>query len=187
MNWKGIFFISVIAYAGYQHFNRNDSSQFFANHTVDGLVEVNGYQITPLQPFEMQARILSAKSYSHDQESDLVPIDLALGWGPMADLNVTNKITITQSNRWYHWHVDTLPIARREIETHSANMHLIPATPEIAQAIQSAKEGSMIEFEGDLVEVRSVEKNWHWKSSLTRKDTGAGACELILVTSFRQL
>lgn len=187
MNWKVILFIGVIATAGYQHFNQSDPNQFVANHSADGAVQMNGYYIAPLQPFEMQARILSSKHYTHDKESDLVPVDLVLGWGPMADLNVTNQISITQSNRWYHWRVDAFPIPRREIETHSANMHLIPATPAIAEAIQSAEKGSMIVVEGDLVEVVDLEKNWRWKSSLSRNDTGAGACELILVTSFRQL
>jgi hypothetical protein len=187
MNWKVILFIAAVAYGSYQHFNKANPNQFVLGYSAEGAVQINGYHITPLEPFEMQARVLSAKHYTHDKESDLVPVDLALGWGPMADLKVTNEISITQSNRWYRWRVDAFPIPRREIETHSANMHLIPATPAIAEAIQSVEKGSMVAFEGDLVEVIDPAKGWRWKSSLTRSDTGAGACELILVTSFRQL
>lgn len=187
MNWKVILFIAAIAYGSYQHFNKTNPNQFVVTHSAEGVTQINGYRITPLQPFEMQARILSSKQYTHDKESDLVPVDLALGWGPMADLKVTNQISITQSNRWYRWRVESFPIPRREIETHSANMHLIPATPAIAKAIQSAQVGRMVAFEGDLVEVVDPEKGWRWKSSLTRNDTGAGACELVLVKSFRQL
>ncbi|MGJ8619475.1 MAG: hypothetical protein ACSHWN_04005 [Methylophilaceae bacterium] len=188
MNWKIILFIVLIAYGGYQHFHHKDPSQFVASQvSTGGIVNIKGYHITALEPFDIQARVLSSKHYSTDKEADLVPVDLALGWGPMADLSISNQVRVTQSNRWYHWRVDTFPIPRREIETNSANMHLIPATPAIAEAIQSVKVGQMIRFTGDLVEVVDPAKGWRWKSSLTRNDTGAGACELVLVKSFSAL
>lgn len=187
MNWKVILFIALIAFGAYQHFNKTNPNQFSVSGAEQGAVTMNGYQIKPLEPFTLHARVLSSKYYSSDKEADLVPVDLALGWGPMADLNVINQIRITQSNRWYHWRVDELPIPRREIETNSANMHLIPATPSIATAIQAVKVGQMVQFTGDLVEVTDPEKGWRWKSSLTRNDTGAGACELVLVKSFSVL
>ena len=56
-----------------------------------------------------------------------MPEDLALGWGRMSDSDVLAKIDITQSGRFYYWHVDDFPIPRREIETSSANMHMIPS------------------------------------------------------------
>ena len=188
MNWKLILFIALIAYGGYQHFHQSDSNQFIASQpSAEGVVNIKGYHITPLAPFEMHARVLSSKQYRSDKEADLVPVDLALGWGPMADLSIANQVRVTQSNRWYHWQVDAFPIPRREIETNSANMHLIPATPAIAEAIQSVKTGQMVRFTGDLVEVVDPAKGWRWKSSLTRNDTGAGACELVLVKSFTVL
>ncbi len=188
MNWKIILFIALIAYGGYQHFHQSDPNQFVASQpTAEGVVSMKGYQITPLEPFDMHARVLSSKHYSADKEADLVPVDLALGWGPMADLQISSQVQVTQSNRWYHWRVEKFPIPRRDIETNSANMHLIPATPAIAAAIQSAKAGQMVRFTGDLVEVVDPAKGWRWKSSLTRNDTGAGACELVLVKSFTVL
>jgi hypothetical protein len=87
--------------------------------------ELNGYDIKPLKSFQIKARVLGRKNYSFGRESDLSPVDLALGWGRMSDESVVSKIAITQSGRFYHWHVDEFPIPRREIETHSANMHLI--------------------------------------------------------------
>ncbi len=188
MTWQRLTFILIIAYGAYSYFNQTNNEQFIVGQpAASGVVEMNGYQIKPLEPFEMHARVLSTKHYRMGREADLVPVDLALGWGPMADLSVTNQITVTQSNRWYRWRVESFPIPRREIETHSANMHLIPATPEIAAAIQSAETGQMVTFTGDLVEVTSADKRWRWKSSLTRNDTGAGACELVLVKSFSLL
>jgi hypothetical protein len=185
LNWKLIIFVALIGYGAFNHFNKTDVQHFTpAQQTVEGVVQLNGYQIKSLEPFELQARVLSSKRYFSGKEADLVPVDLALGWGKMADPAIINQMTITQSNRWYHWHVQEFPLPRREIETNSANMHLIPGSPEIAKSIQSAKVGQMVSLTGDLVEVTDPQNNWHWKSSLTRNDTGAGACELVLVKSF---
>lgn len=188
MNWKLIILIALIGYGAFNHFNQTSVQHFTpAAQTADGVVQMNGYHIKPLEPFELHARVLSSKRYTSGKEADLVPVDLALGWGKMAEPTITNQITITQSNRWYHWQVQAFPIPRREIETNSANMHLIPGSPAIAEAIQSAKVGQMVKFSGDLVEVTDSKANWRWKSSLSRDDTGAGACELVLVKSFSVL
>ena len=39
------------------------------------------YSITPLADFEITAKVLSKKRYKHGRESELSPVDLALGWG----------------------------------------------------------------------------------------------------------
>lgn len=177
MTWRRVIFILTIVYGAYHYFNQAPSDA----------VVVSDYQIHPLEPFEMHARVLSSKHYSSGREADLVPVDLVFGWGPMADLSISDQVSISQRNRWYYWRVKKFPIPKREIEKHSANMHLIPATPEIEAAIQAAEAGQMVEFSGDLVEVVSNDGRWRWKSSLTRNDTGAGACEVVLVKSFTLL
>jgi hypothetical protein len=116
------------------------------------------------------------------RESDLSPLDLTLGWGPMSDDAVLKKITIEQSNRWYHWSVESFPIPQRDIETHSANMHMIPANDEVENQLNNIKRGDTITLDGYLVEVTSSD-GWHWRSSLSREDTGGGACEVVFVKS----
>src|SRR5579862_5982651 len=59
-----------------------------------------GYDITALAKFSLQARVLSAEDYYFDRETDLVPVDLALGWGPMSDPQVLSKISISQGGRF---------------------------------------------------------------------------------------
>ena len=61
-------------------------------------------------------------------------------------------------------------------------MHLIPANDSVARDIANVQEGEIIEISGSLVEI-TTNDGWRWKSSLTRNDTGAGACEVILVES----
>jgi len=145
---------------------------------------IENYTVTDLATFRIKAKVLSRKDYVMGRESDLSPVDLALGWGNMSDERILSDIEISQSGRFYRWQVDSFPIPRREIETHSANMHLIPANEAVKDEIEKVREGEIIEISGSLVEVLSNNDGWRWTSSLTRTDTGSGACELILVDSF---
>ncbi|GAB4216668.1 MAG: hypothetical protein OHK0012_19400 [Synechococcales cyanobacterium] len=138
------------------------------------------YIINRLADFEMTARVLATKHYTFGRESQLSPVDVAFGWGPMSDAGVLAKLTITQSNRWYYWRAQELPIPRAEIEHNSANMHLVPANAEVDRQLQALRVGQVVTIEGSLIRVEARD-GWRWQSSLTRTDTGNGACELIWV------
>lgn len=153
---------------------------------TDGTYQLDGYRITPLQPFSLTARVLGREDYRFDAGARLSPTDLALGWGPMADPQVLASISVSQRNRWYYWQVDEFPIPRRQIETHSANMHMIPANPRIANILAALRPGERITLSGQLVEVAG-EDGFSWISSLSREDTGAGACELVWVEQLSRL
>jgi hypothetical protein len=146
-------------------------------------IQYKNYTITPMADFNITARVLSRENYSLDASSELSPMDLALGWGPMSDSQVLEKISISQSNRWYHWHVDEFPIPQRDIETHSANMHMIPADTSILNTLERVHTGDVVTLKGKLVSITRPD-GWHWKSSMTREDTGDGACEVVYVESF---
>ena len=130
--------------------------------------------------FELTARVLSRADYSWDDGAKLVPVDLALGWGRMSDSAVLAQVDISQSGRFYRWHVKDFPIPRREIETSSANMHMIPADADVKNQLEQVRAGEVVHLEGFLVDA-SRPGGWHWNTSMSRDDTGAGACELIYV------
>ncbi|WP_201315648.1 hypothetical protein [Dyella sp. EPa41] len=132
--------------------------------------------------FALTARVLSREDYHMDAGARLAPVDLALGWGRMSDSEVLKDITVSQENRFYHWHVDHFPIPRREIETSSANMHMIPADDGVRHELERVRTGEIIHLEGFLVDA-SRPDGWHWRTSMTREDTGNGACELVYVES----
>ncbi|WP_109124094.1 hypothetical protein [Dyella sp. C11] len=132
--------------------------------------------------FELTARVLSREDYHFDAGASIAPIDLALGWGRMSDSSVLSQIQITQSFRFYHWHVDHFPIPRREIEQSSANMHMIPADDNARRELERVRRGEVIHLEGFLVDA-SRPDGWQWHTSMTRDDVGDGACELVYVES----
>ena len=138
--------------------------------------------LTTRAHFVVTARVLSREDYSWGADAKLIPEDLALGWGRMSDSAVLASIKITQSDRFYYWHVDQFPIPRREIETSSANMHMIPADAGVLYELKKVRPGELVHIEGFLVDA-SRPDGWRWKTSMTRDDVGAGACELVYVES----
>ncbi len=128
--------------------------------------------------------MLAREDYSLGRERDLSPVDFAFGWQYMSDETALDKIDISQSGRWYRWHVEEFPIPRQAIETQSANMHLIPADDLVEDLIDQAKQGQIVELSGYLI-CADADDGWYWQSSLTRNDTGAHACEVIYVERFQ--
>lgn len=138
------------------------------------------HTLTPLARFEIRARVLGTERYRFDRAARLSPVDLALGWGPMSDSRVLDAVSIRQGNRWYFWNAERLPISPGEISSHSANMHMIPATEWVTRRLTRVKPGQMVHLEGQLVRADSAD-GWHWVSSLSRTDTGDGSCEVVWV------
>ena len=147
------------------------------------LLQKGDIRIKPLAKFSLSARVLSRADYSWDKESQLAPVDLALGWGRMSDSAVLDKVEISQSSRFYHWHVQAFPIPESEIVESSANMHLAPADAAVEREIRRTRAGDVVVFDGYLVEAVWPD-GYRWVSSLTRSDSGSGACELVWVEHF---
>ena len=144
--------------------------------------EKNGYRIALLASFDIRGRVIGAERYRFDRGAALSPVDLALGWGPISDSQVLRQLNISQGGRFYSWWAQSFPVPREIIESHSANMHMIPATDDLERRLKSIRAGNIVRIKGFLVEVTGKD-GFRWKSSLTRTDTGAGACELIWVES----
>lgn len=189
MNWKTLAFAALVGFGLYQHLQHrpvDPGPGALAPNPPEQVEEraagfpFKGYTLQPLQNFQIEARVLASERYRTGREADLSPVDLALGWGPMSDSAVLDKIRISQSSRFYYWHVDEFPIPRRDIERSSANMHMIPADDALASRLKSLRAGQVVRIEGWLVEARASD-GWRWRSSLTRDDTGAGACEVVFV------
>ena len=145
-------------------------------------IPVGRWILTVRANYQVTARILGREPYQFDALADLVPEDLALGWGPMSDNGVLHAIEISQSNRFYYWRVPAgLPIARESITSHSANTHVIPENGLIAKQLSRLRPGQVVSLTGRLVDgVRN--DGMLIRTSLVRTDTGAGACEVLLVS-----
>lgn len=142
------------------------------------------HALTALARFELRARVLGVERYRFDRPAELSPVDFALGWGPMSDSRILDAFSIQQRDRWYFWSSPRMPIPEAEVIAHSANMHLIPATPLVEKRLLAVQPGQVVALRGQLVRADGKD-GWHWVSSLTRTDTGDGSCEVIWVESVR--
>jgi hypothetical protein len=139
---------------------------------------LKGYILLEKAEFSLKARVLGKERYHTEENAGLVPYDLVFGWGPMSDERNLANIEISQHSRFYHWYTEKFPIPRREIEKNSANMHLIPASWDVMDIIGEIRVGNIVRLKGKLVDFIN-KKGKIWRTSLSRKDTGSGACEII--------
>lgn len=194
MRWLKIFAVCFFGFMFYQYFSHRAikhpdgiitaASDPEQSSTSDSDFTYKRFAIKPLKDLKIVARVLSIEHYSLDTGADLVPVDLALGWGRMSETTVINQLNISQGGRFYRYtYMLPAPIPPNEIVTHSANMHMIPSNDIIAKQLNNVRVGQIVHLSGNLVEAKDLQKHWTWRSSLTREDSGGGACELIWVKS----
>ena len=139
------------------------------------------WRLTPQARYDITARILGREDYHFDLLSDLIPQDLALGWGPMSDNRVLRGFEITQGARFYSWRpTQELVIPRQVVIEHSANTHVIPADAAVRHQLKRLRVGQVVHLSGFLVNAVRDDGSFI-NTSLTRSDTGPGACEVVLV------
>jgi hypothetical protein len=144
--------------------------------------KLGNHQIIPLAFYKIKARVLHKERYRWDPVSDLAPLDLGVGWGIMSDEQNASRSQFSNSNRFLSWHYEGADFPGELASRCIANMHLLPANASIRSHLLDFREGEIVQLTGYLVQVRSPGRN-PWSSSLTRLDTGDGACEIMWVES----
>jgi hypothetical protein len=149
-----------------------------------GLAPVVAHQsIDVLQPFHGDFRILGSKIYTDDAQAKFSPIDYAVSWGLFAQPEIARTISVNQYDRYLNWKMPEVPIPVEQAMQMVSNMHIVPASPEIAQQIKQVKRGDLVRLQGELVEIK--DQDLVWRSSLTPTDVGDGACEVFRVNSIQ--
>jgi hypothetical protein len=143
------------------------------------------YFLQPRALYNIEARVLSVERYRTDSGSDLAPIDFAVGWGPMSDTATLQHFRITQGGRFYTIYPDEQAIDIPTALRSSANMHLIPADSTVREMLLSTRPGNVVTLSGYLVKAGRAD-GFTWNTSLTRNDSGNGACELMYVQSIER-
>lgn len=137
------------------------------------------WQMNPRATFIIAARIVGNRSY-RDWQADFAPLDLLVAWGDLSDPNVDQWITWRQFSRQgsFRWS-GSIPYTWDYINSHAANIHVIPATENLEKALIDLDKNENALMAGLLVDVRSNQVSID--TSLTRTDTGLGACEIYYV------
>jgi hypothetical protein len=139
-------------------------------------------KIEKLAEYEISAVVKNKRYYLFDSASEVSPMDFVLVWGELDSKAMDDSIKYSQSGRWYYYRYDCQSCVDGDyILKHSANVHIIPKNNEVLLKLIQVHKEDYITLKGYLVNVKFPDSDW--KSSLTRNDTGNGACEIMYVES----
>lgn len=145
-------------------------------------ITIGPWKLKPVASYKVTARVAKVKSYDDAEIDELVPLDFILGWGAMSDSANLDELTLNISNRYATWRWwGKPPVRADEISSHMSNHHLVPANDLIRKQLHAVREGDVVTLHGDLVNIQDHAGQTQFRSSLTRTDTGPGACEVMLV------
>lgn len=160
-----------------------------ADYSGDDFISIKDNEMDlklyPKARYQIYAMVMSKHWYSLGWGGKISPYDLALAWNELMLPENRKGITYSQSGRWYYYRYDAgYPLPKFYIQSHSSNHHIIPANVNVKKAIDKVNTGDKIYLEGFLVyiEGKSEGTDVRWKSSLTREDSGDGACEVLYLT-----
>jgi hypothetical protein len=150
----------------------------------------DGMTFPAFASYKINAKVIGVRAWAaHDKASTGFPIDLALTWGDVAksdyhkyvDFHFTSDYL---ANQWlmfqFRGGVEP-PWTQDYFLSHVSNNHVCPASQNLYNAVMSLKEGDEVVIEGYLSGSTGVDGKLKMNSSLTRGDTGAGACEAFFV------
>lgn len=143
-------------------------------------VEGREFVVSPRAELDVSAVLAGVERYRFDDLAPVAPIDAVLTWGGLPDPPYAGRVRYDQMARFYLWSTGAADLDLRYIETHSANVHLAPANANVESALVRLDAGDPVRLRGLLVDV-DERGGGSWRTSLTRKDTGAGACEILWV------
>ena len=146
--------------------------------------EHHGARFETKAAFVVEGVVLSTMRYRVGKHAGAVPLDVALGWGPMSDATVLGALRVRQNDRYFFWSSSgPLPIERQEIEHHAANVHLSWGKGAVGDVVLGLDAGDVVHLKGALVDV--ADDDGVLASSLVRTDVGGGACEVMWVDEAR--
>lgn len=162
---------------------------FTSRGTFELSYKGNNYVVKPLQDYELDGLVVSHNDIDsfmdivHDSNS-LDTKDVAVIWGSNLESNDFHEVEFSNTDTWVHWQYPRgVSFSPRCV----ANNHLITDSDAVREQIAKVRVGDQIHIKGLLVNYRPQDSP-HWReSSLSRSDTGNGACEVVFVTDLEIL
>lgn len=138
------------------------------------------FTLHPRARWVSEGRVLSTARYRFDATAAIAPMDVAIGWQRMSDQAILSQMKLEQHGRFLFWSSRQPPLPADEITKSVANIHVIPANTLIKRRLNRLRPGQRITLRGYLVDV-SHPSGLTLQTSLSRTDSGAGACEVLYV------
>jgi len=158
---------------------------------LDGSQVINilgdeGYvSLSLLASYDIEA-VVKSTNRMRDYSAQVSRYDFALAWGDLNREDIDDTISYAQGMRFYtyRWSAETT-VSPAYIGSHSANVHIIHSDKNTLKKVRGIRKNDHIRLQGYLVQVNFP--YGPWRSSLTRTDSGNGACEIMYVTDVQVL
>ncbi len=154
------------------------------------------YNITPLFDYELYGLVVSYNNsnnwldYYHEKWKDFINIkDLCVIWGSNIETGVYQDLKF-RNGSWTcyidHKRGSDPQLAFSKYKNNTlSNNHLLSDNELFDQKIMEAETGDQVYFKGYLAKYSIVGQSGGRGSSISRDDTGNGACETIYLTDFK--
>ncbi|MFZ6843796.1 hypothetical protein [Undibacterium sp. RuTC16W] len=157
-------------------------------------VESHGiaYQVQPLYQYDLTGLVVSKHDantwwdYLHREWNDSLNIvDLCVVWGNNVRSGSYADIDFSSGQFTCNFSTNSNEAFAAFDQTAISNNHLLTDNPQLAKLMRSVQVGDQIHFRGQLAEY-SHHHGFAFKrgTSITRTDTGNGACETVFIESF---
>jgi hypothetical protein len=165
------------------------ATQVASFKTVVGDID---YGIQPVFDYSIDGLVVSEHDsdgfadYIHkDWHDKLNVVDFCVVWGVNASDAAYRKMDFSSGQFVCYFRPQTIDVARPEYYRALSNNHLLTDDPKIARRLRDVHVGDQIHLRGQLVEYsHHFGFAFHRGTSITRDDTGDGACETIFVREF---
>ncbi|MBU7044471.1 MAG: hypothetical protein HXS47_12845 [Theionarchaea archaeon] len=154
----------------------------FSGKAITVLTDEGVFLLVPVAQYSALVQVVGKKQ-CYDEDSELVPVDLCVVWGSLADPSLLQYTEFIQEERSCTCMYDERsPADDPAVLTQFVNIHIIPATTHILDALYAVNPGDIIILEGYLVNIY-VEGVLYIETSTVWTDSGAGSCEILYLTA----
>lgn len=187
-----ILFINISIYI-IAYFNRN-IEKIDSPHSIldpiqtsieeEKIITIDNYKLDVEANYIITGLVTNTHHYNGFTEEDrITPLDVSIVWGQNTKNEITKKVNYSSigDRKVYTRYNINLGFDPNKL----SNNHLIPKNNKIKRQLKLISKGDYIRLEGFLVNIET--NNGFMKTSTTRTDTGAGACEIIYVTKITYL
>lgn len=144
------------------------------------------FLLVPIAQYSASVRVVGKKQY-YDEDSELVPVDLCIVWGSLANPSLLQHTEFIQKDRSCTCIYDERsPADDPAVLTQFVNIHIIPSTAHILDTLYTVNPGDIIILEGYLVDIY-IEGILYIETSTVWTDSGAGSCEILYLTDLSVL
>lgn len=153
------------------------------------------YQLEPMYDYVMTGLVVHTLQYdkwfSLSRTDDVFSVDWCVFWGSNLQSGAYKEpsLKVSQDARFCRLQYDSGAILS---DSEFSNSHLVVIDPAVESAVKKVSAGDQIRLSGKLVNVTARAqgstskyelKEERWQTSVSRSDTGMGACEVIYVES----